>query len=88
METSITVIEAAVRFFSGGGATELVHVASNVASLSSDEGGILAVREIVPPAENQRVLEELGRLKAARSLVVMLGTVVLSVMLTREALLS
>lgn len=50
-EACAAVIDAAQRFFSVGNATELVHVASNVAA-SSDSESILAVRPITLPEEN------------------------------------
>ena len=82
----VTVINASMKLFSGSGAHEVISVAANTASVTADSGGLLAVRDIVPPEENARALQELGKQQSARHVVVMVGTVIFSFMLTRQAL--
>lgn len=88
LEGNNLVLESASHFFNDPGSHQVLSVAGQVATLTPDSGGILAVDEVCLPEEDQRSLEEQGRHQVACSIEVMIGTLVLCVMLNNAALLA
>ncbi|ERM95334.1 hypothetical protein AMTR_s00008p00160460 [Amborella trichopoda] len=89
LEASNCISEGVVKhFINVEGAKEALRSVENVASLTRDSGGVLAVREIIPTEETQRALEDLGRIQCAKHMVTMIGTVIMVVMVTRAAIMT